>query len=78
MVQAAINAKKNNLIETTKNSFTNYGDIFIVNSIEEVNNIAPEHAELLVNDYEKYEDKITNAGALFVGPYSTEPVCDYF
>lgn len=74
--------KEFNLVDATSKSFKNYGDIFIVDSIDEaidaVNNIAPEHAELLVNNSEIYENKITNAGALFVGPYSTEPVGDYF
>ena len=59
-----------------------YGDIFIVDSIQEaveaVNEIAPEHVELLLADYETVLPKLTNAGAVFVGEYSTEPVGDYF
>lgn len=72
----------NNLVNATKETFKNYGDIFVVDSILEavdaVNNIAPEHAELLLNDYETVLTKLTNAGAVFVGEYSTEPVGDYF
>lgn len=37
-----------------------------------------EHAELLLDDYEDVLMKLTNAGAIFVGEYSTEPVGDYF
>lgn len=40
--------------------------------------IADEHAELLLDDYEPVLSQLTNAGAVFVGEYSTEPVGDYF
>lgn len=74
--------EENHLIEATQKTFENYGDIFIVDSIEEavdaVNEIAPEHAELLLDDYQDALAKLTNAGAVFVGEYSTEPVGDYF
>lgn len=74
--------EENNLVNATKRTFENYGDIFVVNSIQEavdaVNELAPEHAELLLDDYESVLTKLTNAGAVFVGEYSTEPVGDYF
>lgn len=74
--------EENNLVDATKRSFENYGDIFVVDSLQEavdaVNEIAPEHAELLINDYESVLGGLTNAGAVFVGEYSTEPVGDYF
>ena len=74
--------EENNLIDATKTTFENYGDIFVVDSIQEaidaVNEIAPEHAELLLNDYESALARLTNAGAVFVGEYSTQPVGDYF
>lgn len=74
--------EENGLVNTVKGAFKNYGDIFVVNSIEEavnaVNEIAPEHVELMLNNYETVLDKLTNAGAVFVGEYSTEPVGDYF
>ena len=73
---------ENNLVDATKKTFTNYGDIFVVDSIDEaveaVNAIAPEHAEILMDECEEVVNKITNAGAVFVGTYSTEPVGDYF
>lgn len=75
-------AQENGLVEATKKTFENYGDIFIVDSIKEavdaVNEIAPEHAELLLNHCGEALDALTNAGAVFVGAYSTEPVGDYF
>lgn len=73
---------ENDLVTATQKSFENYGDIFIVDSIEEavsaVNEMAPEHAELLLENYEETLNALTNAGAVFVGEYSTEPVGDYF
>ena len=74
--------QEHHLVNATRQSFENYGDIFIVDSIQEavdaVNEIAPEHAELLLTDYEDALARLTNAGAVFVGEYSTEPVGDYF
>lgn len=74
--------EENHLTDATKKTFENYGDIFVVASIQEavdaINKIAPEHAELLLEDYESVLSQITNAGAIFVGEYSTEPVGDYF
>lgn len=74
--------QENHLTDATRRSFENYGDIFIVDSIREavnaVNEIAPEHAELLLVDYADALAGLTNAGAVFVGEYSTEPVGDYF
>lgn len=73
---------ENNLVAETQKSFEDYGDIFIVDSIEEavsaVNEMAPEHAELLLENCEESLHALTNAGAVFVGEYSTEPVGDYF
>lgn len=73
---------ENDLVTATQKSFENYGDIFIVDSIEEavsaVNEMAPEHAELLLENYEETLNALTKAGAVFVGEYSTEPVGDYF
>lgn len=74
--------RENNLVKATRKAFENYGDIFVADTIGEavdaVNEIAPEHAELLLDDYQSALEKLTNAGAVFVGEYSTEPVGDYF
>jgi histidinol dehydrogenase len=60
----------------------NYGDIFVVKdlftAVNAANLIAPEHVELLVEDPEPLTGAIINAGAVFVGAYSPEPVGDYF
>lgn len=59
-----------------------FGGIFLCESLDEAvvasNQIAPEHLELLVADPEPLLADVENAGAVFVGPYSPEPVGDYF
>jgi len=45
--------------------------------IELVDTIAPEHLELLTSNAWDLKDKITHAGAMFIGPYTPEPVGDY-
>ncbi|WP_099202991.1 histidinol dehydrogenase [Miniphocaeibacter massiliensis] len=47
-------------------------------AIEWMNEFAPEHLEILYKNPESYLDKITNAGAIFLGEYTPEPVGDYF
>ena len=44
---------------------------------EIANRIAPEHLELSVREPERWLDRIRNAGAIFLGPYSSEAVGDY-
>lgn len=60
----------------------NYGRILVVKDWEEgaalANRIAPEHLEVLTSDAEALAEKIDNAGAVFIGPWSSEPVGDYF
>jgi len=41
------------------------------------NRIAPEHLEILLAEPEQYVDRIENAGAIFIGPHTPEPVGDY-
>ena len=41
------------------------------------NRFAPEHMELIVRNPEKWADKVVNAGALFIGPWTPEPVGDF-
>ena len=63
-------------------SLADYGAAVIVNSIEEavgiVNEIAPEHLELCINEPFSRLGDIRNAGAIFLGNYSSEPLGDYF
>ena len=62
-------------------SLSGYGKIIVVDLIEEgidiCNQIAPEHLEVLFTDESKL-DLVRNAGAIFVGQWSSEPVGDYF
>ncbi|NLN04905.1 MAG: histidinol dehydrogenase [Clostridiaceae bacterium] len=68
-----------------KKSIENNGAIIVVDNINEAaalsNAIAPEHLELMLNDKiltDELIDKFYNAGAIFVGEYSPEPMGDYF
>jgi histidinol dehydrogenase len=65
-----------------RKSLENNGAIIIGKTWDEVaevvNMIAPEHLELLLENPEPLADKIHSAGAIFLGPYSCEPVGDYF
>lgn len=58
------------------------GAIIIVDSIEDAmkisDRIAPEHLELCFKDADKAAKKINNAGAIFIGNYSPEPLGDYY
>lgn len=58
------------------------GAILVTNDLDEAvevaNRIAPEHLELMVAQPSEWLGRIENAGAIFLGPYSTEPVGDYF
>lgn len=42
------------------------------------NLLAPEHLEVMTRDAEALAERIENAGAIFIGPWSSEPVGDYF
>lgn len=63
-------------------SIRNFGIIYVSDDIEQqielANEIAPEHLELLTADNSEYALKIQNAGAIFLGEYSPEPLGDYF
>jgi histidinol dehydrogenase len=65
----------------TLKALENYGAIIVCRGLVEAmalaNAIAPEHVELLVRGPQKWARSIRNAGALFLGPYSTPPLGDY-
>jgi histidinol dehydrogenase len=67
--------------EIARRSIDSYGAAFVVRSIDEacelVNLISPEHLELMTADDEAAAEMIKNAGAIFFGAWSTEPVGDY-
>jgi histidinol dehydrogenase len=50
----------------------------LIQAAEAVDRIAPEHLELVVGDPSGLLERIHNAGAVFLGDYSPEPVSDYF
>lgn len=63
-------------------SLDNFGYILITDSLEEsiqvANEIASEHLEIFTKDPFNVMTKIKNAGAIFLGEYSSEPLGDYF
>ncbi|MBP1157719.1 MULTISPECIES: histidinol dehydrogenase [unclassified Paenibacillus] len=68
--------------EIAAKSIRDYGAILTVAALDEgidaVNHLAPEHLEIIVREPFQYLSRIENAGAIFLGPYSSEPVGDYF
>ncbi len=67
--------------EIAAESLAKYGAIFtapnMAAAIELANRIAPEHLELQVNDPFEIVGQIRNAGAVFLGHYTPEPMGDY-
>lgn len=63
-------------------SLENYGYILVADTMEDAvktaNAIASEHLEIVTKDPFEVMTKIRNAGAIFIGPYSSEPLGDYF
>ena len=68
--------------EIAAESITNYGAIILAGSLDQAaalsNRFAPEHLELIVSDPQALLEKIRNAGAIFLGPYTPEAVGDYW
>lgn len=68
--------------EIAAESLRNWGAIILTADLDEAievsNRIAPEHLELMTADPMSLLGRIENAGAIFLGPYSSEPVGDYF
>ena len=63
-------------------SIENHGYILVVDSLKEgietVDAIAPEHLEIVTSNPFDTMTRVHNAGAIFLGPYSSEPLGDYF
>lgn len=63
-------------------ALTNYGAIIVCRSMEEAvtfaNELAPEHLEVCVANPMEYIGRLDNAGSVFLGNYSPEPLGDYF
>ncbi len=70
---------RKDIIEASLNS---YGAFILAKDIEEAcavsNLVAPEHLELMVEHPFEFVSKIHNAGAIFMGQYTPEPVGDYY
>ncbi len=68
--------------EIIEKSLENYGYILIARDMDEalcaVNEIASEHLEILTQNPFEIMTKVKNAGAIFLGEYSSEPLGDYF
>ncbi len=68
--------------EIITKSLENYGHILIAENMEDaidaVNEIASEHLEIVTKDPFNTMTKVKNAGAIFLGEYSSEPLGDYF
>lgn len=68
--------------EIVRKSLQSYGKIIVCNNIDECidisNKISPEHLEILLKNPMEYLEKIKNAGSIFLGEYTPEPMGDYF
>jgi histidinol dehydrogenase len=83
-VQKALDRQIQSLSRKTiiASSLANYGGIILVNTLPDgialINKIAPEHLEILTKHPFEIVGEIRNAGAIFVGESTPEPVGDYF
>ncbi|MBQ9517532.1 MAG: histidinol dehydrogenase [Eubacterium sp.] len=68
--------------EIIQSSLDNYGEIIVCENLEQAlrfaNELAPEHLELCISEPLKYIGKINNAGSIFLGNWSPEPLGDYY
>jgi len=67
--------------EIIQKSLANNGALIVVDSEQELidvaDEIAAEHLEIFTNNSDELANSITNAGAIFIGPYSAESLGDY-
>ncbi len=63
-------------------SLENYGEIIVCENLDQAidfaNELAPEHLELCVSEPLKYIGRVDNAGSVFLGNFSPEPLGDYY
>lgn len=75
-------ARKLSRKEIIEKSIENYGYILVADTMEDaidvVNDIASEHLEILTKNPFDTMTRVQNAGAIFLGEYSSEPLGDYF
>jgi len=83
-VESEIERQLKNLsrLDIIEQSLQNHGAFILASDINEAcaiaNQVAPEHLELMVDNPFAILSKIHNAGAIFMGPNTPEPVGDYF
>ena len=68
--------------EIAQKSIEDFGAIYVASDLQEaievVNQLAPEHLEIVTENAMELLGQIRHAGAIFIGRYSSEPVGDYF
>ena len=68
--------------EIIEKSLNDYGEIIVCETLDQAidfaNELAPEHLEMCVEEPLKYIGRLDNAGSVFLGNYSPEPLGDYF
>ena len=68
--------------EAIEQALSRFGAVFLCEDMHQAiaaaNLIAPEHLEIMAIGAEELVNEVENAGAIFVGPFSAEPVGDYF
>ncbi|MEI6132252.1 MAG: histidinol dehydrogenase [Bacillota bacterium] len=82
ILELEVQLSRLNRKQTAEESLSKFGAIIRVDSLAEaiqiVNEIAPEHLELCVDKADELVGHVKNAGAIFLGNYSPEPLGDYF
>ena len=77
-----IQMKKLSRNEIISSSLDNFGAIIVCSdmaqAVDFANELAPEHLEVCCNNPMEYVGKLDNAGSVFLGNYSPEPLGDYF
>ncbi|MCS4488128.1 histidinol dehydrogenase [Streptococcus sciuri] len=68
--------------DIAQKALNNHGCIIIAETVEEMfalmNEVAPEHLEVALDEPYAYLDLIENAGSIFLGHYTSEPIGDYY
>lgn len=68
--------------EIIEESLDNFGEIIVCENLDQAiefaNELAPEHLEICVEEPLKYIGRLDNAGSVFLGNYSPEPLGDYY
>jgi histidinol dehydrogenase len=82
-VAAAVLAQLKTLprADIARKSWDDFGAIILVGKLDDalplIDQIAPEHLEIIAADADAYADKIRNTGAIFLGPHTPEAIGDY-